>query len=85
MRLRIAQLANFVGPESGGMKIALEALGQGYVDAGHERILIIPGERDEIVETEEGKEHHKRVKWWSALALLRSIASSPAAAAATGP
>lgn len=54
MRLRIAQLANFVGPESGGMKIALEALGQGYVDAGHERILIIPGERDEIVETEAG-------------------------------
>jgi superfamily II DNA or RNA helicase len=27
--------------------------------------------------------HHMRVRWWSALALLRSIASSPAAAAAT--
>ena len=54
MRLRIAQLADFVGPQSGGMKIALEALGRGYVDAGHERLLIIPGERDEIVETEAG-------------------------------
>jgi superfamily II DNA or RNA helicase len=27
--------------------------------------------------------HHQRVRWWSALALLRSLASSPAAAAAT--
>ena len=26
---------------------------------------------------------HLRVKWWSVLALLRSLASSPAAAAAT--
>ena len=30
-----------------------------------------------------GKRHHQRVRWWSALALLRSLASSPAAAAAT--
>lgn len=37
----------------------------------------------EIVETSDGKEHYRRVRWWSALALLRSIASSPAAAAAT--
>ena len=37
----------------------------------------------EIVETDGGKEHYRRVRWWSALALLRSIASSPAAAAAT--
>ncbi|HOX44530.1 MAG TPA: helicase-related protein [Myxococcota bacterium] len=31
----------------------------------------------------EGGAHHQRVRWWSALALLRSLASSPAAAAAT--
>ncbi len=37
----------------------------------------------EIVETDGGREHYRRVRWWSALALLRSIASSPAAAAAT--
>ena len=30
-----------------------------------------------------GGHHRQRVRWWSALALLRSIASSPAAAAAT--
>jgi superfamily II DNA or RNA helicase len=30
-----------------------------------------------------GNTHRQRVRWWSALALLRSLASSPAAAAAT--
>ena len=30
-----------------------------------------------------GQRHKQRVRWWSALALLRSLASSPAAAAAT--
>ena len=30
-----------------------------------------------------GESYHQRVRWWSALALLRSLASSPAAAAAT--
>lgn len=37
----------------------------------------------ELVEDPSGKEHHRRVRWWSALALLRTLASSPAAAAAT--
>ncbi|MCA3768150.1 MAG: glycosyl transferase, partial [Cutibacterium sp.] len=45
---RIAQLANFVGPVSGGMKVAIDALGKGYVAAGHERILVIPGPKDRI-------------------------------------
>ncbi|WP_405055880.1 glycosyltransferase [Kribbella sp. NBC_01505] len=52
--LRIAQLANFVGPTSGGMRTAIEHIGQGYVDAGADRIVITPGERDAIVETEFG-------------------------------
>lgn len=52
--LRIAQLANFVGPVSGGMKVAIDALGRGYVAAGHERILVIPGPRDRITESESG-------------------------------
>lgn len=30
-----------------------------------------------------GESHHQRVQWWSVLALLRALASSPAAAAAT--
>ena len=52
--MRIAQLANFVGPTSGGMKVVIETLGQGYVDAGHERIFVSPGARDEVLETEAG-------------------------------
>jgi superfamily II DNA or RNA helicase len=37
----------------------------------------------ETVSDVTGSRHRQRVRWWSALALLRSIASSPAAAAAT--
>ncbi|MBE0448017.1 MAG: DEAD/DEAH box helicase [Actinobacteria bacterium] len=37
----------------------------------------------ETVKDPEGGTHRQRVRWWSALALLRSLASSPAAAAAT--
>lgn len=33
--------------------------------------------------TEDGERHRQRVRWWSMLALLRSLASSPAAASAT--
>src|SRR5208337_4171342 len=36
-----------------------------------------------LVRDREGGEVRLRVRWWSALALLRSLASSPAAAAAT--
>ncbi len=37
----------------------------------------------ERVSDAEGGRHRQRIRWWSALALLRSLASSPAAAAAT--
>jgi superfamily II DNA or RNA helicase len=37
----------------------------------------------ETVRDPDGGVHRQRVRWWSALALLRSLASSPAAAAAT--
>lgn len=37
----------------------------------------------ETVRDEQNNQHRQRVRWWSALALLRSLASSPAAAAAT--
>lgn len=49
--MRIAQLANFVGPASGGMRTALQALGQGYVGAGHRRLLIVPGPADSRITT----------------------------------
>lgn len=37
----------------------------------------------ESVQNPDGQRHRLRVRWWSALALLRSLASSPAAAIAT--
>jgi superfamily II DNA or RNA helicase len=37
----------------------------------------------ETVKDESGGKHRQRVRWWSALALLRSLASSPRAAATT--
>jgi superfamily II DNA or RNA helicase len=37
----------------------------------------------ELVSDQSGGKRHQRVRWWSALALLRSLASSPAAAVAT--
>lgn len=44
--MRIVQLANFYGPTSGGLRTAVDALGRGYVAAGHERALVIPGPKD---------------------------------------
>lgn len=44
--MRIAQLANFVGPASGGMRTALRALGEGYAGAGCRRLLVVPGPED---------------------------------------
>ena len=41
--MRIVQLANFYGPESGGQRTAVDELGRGYVERGHERVLIVPG------------------------------------------
>lgn len=52
--MRIAQLANFVGSTSGGMRTAIEQLGRGYVDAGAERLLVIPGPVDTVTSTELG-------------------------------
>ena len=52
--LRIAQLANFIGPTSGGLRRAVDRLGRGYVGAGCARLLILPGPRDGIVEDATG-------------------------------
>ncbi|WP_377324938.1 glycosyltransferase [Pimelobacter simplex] len=52
--MRIAQLANFVGATSGGMRTAIEQLGRGYVAAGAERLLVIPGPVDAIRTTDLG-------------------------------
>ncbi|MEM8905311.1 MAG: glycosyltransferase [Actinomycetota bacterium] len=43
--MRIVQLANFHAPTSGGIRVALEAIGAGYRRTGHDRVLIVPGRR----------------------------------------
>jgi alpha-1,6-mannosyltransferase len=53
--VRIAQLANFIGPASGGMKVAVNALGEGYVAAGAQRLLVIPGPYDARTSTPAGE------------------------------
>lgn len=54
-RVRIAQLANFIGPSSGGMKTAVRALGEGYVSAGATRLLVVPGPYDDRYRTDLGE------------------------------
>jgi alpha-1,6-mannosyltransferase len=51
---RIVQLANFYGPESGGLRTVLDELGRGYERAGFERFSIVPGESDAEVSTDAG-------------------------------
>jgi superfamily II DNA or RNA helicase len=48
-----------------------------------DRVLEYARETVRDVKDTSKNQFHQRVKWWSALALLRSLASSPAAAAAT--
>jgi alpha-1,6-mannosyltransferase len=54
MMLRIAQVANFVGPRSGGMRTAVDALGARYVASGVRRMLISPGPEDSVERTPAG-------------------------------
>ncbi|MGX5208419.1 glycosyltransferase [Streptomyces violaceus] len=53
--LRIVRLANFVAPASGGLRTALRELGKGFKAAGHEPVLVVPGERMSDRETEQGR------------------------------
>lgn len=41
--MRILQLANFYHATSGGLRTAIDALGEGYAAAGHEVVLVVPG------------------------------------------
>lgn len=52
--MRIAQLANFYSPTSGGLRTAVDTLGRGYLAAGHERVLIKPGKEDAEIEGDDG-------------------------------
>jgi alpha-1,6-mannosyltransferase len=52
--LRIAQVANFIGPCSGGMRTAVDALGARYAASGVHRLLVSPGAEDAIEHTPSG-------------------------------
>ncbi|MEI6649447.1 MAG: glycosyltransferase [Actinomycetes bacterium] len=41
--MKIVHIANFYGPNSGGIKTTLHELGKGYQSHGHEFIYIVPG------------------------------------------
>jgi alpha-1,6-mannosyltransferase len=53
--MRIVRLANFVAPSSGGLRTALRCLGEGYLRAGHEPVLVVPGLVAGDKETQQGR------------------------------
>ncbi|MGW1954953.1 glycosyltransferase [Streptomyces sp. NPDC001920] len=53
--LRIVRLANFVAPASGGLRTALRELGKGFKLAGHDPVLVVPGEKYSDSDTEQGR------------------------------
>lgn len=44
--MRIAHVANFYGPQSGGLRTTMHALGRGYVERGHDYLMVVPGSRN---------------------------------------
>jgi alpha-1,6-mannosyltransferase len=52
--MRVAQVANFYGPRSGGLRTAVDRLGAEYCAAGHEVCLIVPGSRPQRIEMPSG-------------------------------
>jgi alpha-1,6-mannosyltransferase len=53
--MKIVRMANYVGPRSGGMRTALRELGTGYLAAGHQPVLIIPGTCQDDEESAQGQ------------------------------
>ncbi|MFI1978574.1 glycosyltransferase [Streptomyces wedmorensis] len=51
----MVRLANFVTPTSGGLRTALDRLGRGYLEAGHEPVLVVPGDVASDHHTEQGR------------------------------
>ena len=52
---RIAQVTNFVGPYSGGIRTVLANLATGYEAAGHEVLQIVPGPRRRLTQHDWGE------------------------------
>lgn len=51
----MVRLANAVAPHSGGLRTALRELGTGYLEAGHEPVLIVPGSGPHDEQTCQGR------------------------------
>src|SRR3954454_18710037 len=52
--MRVAQVANFYGPRSGGLRTAVDRLGAEYSAAGHGVFLVVPGQTAERMELHSG-------------------------------
>ncbi|MDH6118579.1 glycosyltransferase [Kitasatospora sp. GAS204B] len=53
--LRIVRIANFVTPVSGGLRTALRHLGAGYLAAGHQPVLVVPGPDHRDEQSDQGR------------------------------
>lgn len=52
--MHIVHVANFYGPRSGGLRTTMHELGRGYLEAGHQFTMIVPGRRQRVEHTEFG-------------------------------
>ena len=53
--MRILQVAQLVHEKSGGLRTTVERLGAGYAQAGHDRLLIVPGAQDTLEVGDHGR------------------------------
>lgn len=53
--MRIVQVANFVHDTSGGVRVAIDAIGAGYAKAGHDVMTLRPGARHHLHRDELGR------------------------------
>ncbi|MGY4101506.1 glycosyltransferase [Nocardia sp. R16R-3T] len=53
--MRIVQVANFYTPASGGLRTCVDEIGRGYLAAGHDRVLVVPGLSDADELTSSGR------------------------------
>jgi len=51
----VLQVANFYSSHSGGLRTTVDALGRAYVEAGFERVLVVPGPTDADEDTPAGR------------------------------
>lgn len=82
---RRADITDYLGSETSFPQRDATPIEETYTLTPEYRTLFqkVLGFARELVSDKSGSGRHRRVRWWSALSLLRALASSPAAAAAT--